>query len=406
MKDFNNPINGFSARKLLATVAVTALLAGCSSMPDALNPVEWYKGARDAITGDDKEKPDTESKSSNQKMVPGENDSFPKLSSVPDRPTATVEQERRRIADGLVADREESRKYSSEVIRRQGESANPLSAPPAVVKAQPAPMVAPAPMPASKAPVMTKAAVEPRAAVKPTIIEVPKSVAMAAPKPAPVMKPIASSKMQVSSSPKLRVAPPSPMVKIPNVNPNSPQLAAIPGLADALGQNDTVIISGGGVQTMNATGRLRQMRPVAARQPMGKVNVSGVNSLEQFNQNNLQGSYQVATILFSNGSSKVKARDRRVLRQVIAQHKQVGGTLRIVGHASRRTKTNDPVRHKMTNFQVSTARAERVAKELVKMGVNANKLFVGSVSDSEPRYYEYMPSGEAGNRRTEIYIDF
>jgi outer membrane protein OmpA-like peptidoglycan-associated protein len=60
----------------------------------------------------------------------------------------------------------------------------------------------------------------------------------------------------------------------------------------------------------------------------------------------------------------------------------------------------------MTNFQVSAARAERVANELVKMGVNANKLFVGSVSDRVPRYYEYMPSGEAGNRRAEIFIDF
>jgi outer membrane protein OmpA-like peptidoglycan-associated protein len=80
--------------------------------------------------------------------------------------------------------------------------------------------------------------------------------------------------------------------------------------------------------------------------------------------------------------------------------------LRIVGHASGRSGTNDPILHKMTNFQVSAARAERVAKELVKMGVKANKMFVGSVSDREPRYYEYMPSGEAGNRRAEIFIDF
>ena len=51
-----NPISKFSSRKLLATVALTALLSGCSSVPDALNPVEWYKGARDAIVGDEEEK--------------------------------------------------------------------------------------------------------------------------------------------------------------------------------------------------------------------------------------------------------------------------------------------------------------------------------------------------------------
>jgi outer membrane protein OmpA-like peptidoglycan-associated protein len=182
------------------------------------------------------------------------------------------------------------------------------------------------------------------------------------------------------------------MVKVPSVNPNSPQLAAIPGFSNGSFQYETIVVSGSRVQT------------IGSRRGVGSS--AGARTFAQYNSNGLQGSYQVATILFDNGSSRVKSRDRRVLRQVIAQHKQVGGTLRIIGHASRRTKTNDPIRHKMANFQVSTARAERVAKELVKMGVKANKLLVGSVSDSEPRYYEYMPSGEAGNRRTEIYIDF
>ena len=91
---------------------------------------------------------------------------------------------------------------------------------------------------------------------------------------------------------------------------------------------------------------------------------------------------------------------------MVAQYRKLGGRLRVIGHASRRTATNDPILHKMTNFQVSAARAERVAKELVKMGIRSDKLFVSSVSDREPRYYEYMPSGEAGNRRAEIFIDF
>jgi outer membrane protein OmpA-like peptidoglycan-associated protein len=395
MRDFMNPISNFSSRKLLATVALTALLSGCSSVPDALNPVEWYKGARDAIVGDGDEKKVVDQKSSSDQSVPGASESFPKLSTVPDRPKATAEEERKRIADGLVADREESRKYSSDVIRRQGDSTNSL--PPPLVKPEAMPKPAPTP--------------QPKAMVQPTVIKVPK-VVVAKPQPAPVMKSMVTAPKpasmvkpmvttQHSSSPQLRAAPSTPMLKIPTVNPSSPRMGAIPGLASALGQSETVIISGTGVQTMNSGGQIRRARVQSRR-----VQVSGVNSLAQFDPNNLQGSYQVATILFANGSAKVGARDRRVLRQVIAQHKKVGGTLRIVGHASRRTKTNDPIRHKMANFQVSTARAERVAKELVKMGVRANKMFVGSVSDSDPKYYEYMPSGEAGNRRTEIYIDF
>ena len=372
-----NSRNEFFSRKLLATIALSVLLVGCSSVPDALNPVEWYKSARDASSGDDEKKKKDPDKSSD-KSVPGENEGFPKLSSVPPKPKATVAEERKRIAAGLVADREEARKYSSDVIRRQGDSANPLPAPPPpTVNLQPAP---PAP--------------------KQVIRAMPK----VAPKPAPKLEPVTSLKRQTqTASPKLRIAPLSPMVKVPDVNLNSPQLAAIPGIGNGFDQSSIVVVSGSGVQTF---GGRAQARPARSRANAGKANVPGVRSLNDFEANGLQGSYQVATILFDNGSSKVKSRARRILRQVMAQHKQVGGTLRVVGHASRRTKTNDPIRHKMANFQVSTARAERVAKELVKMGVKANKLFVGSVSDSEPRYYEYMPSGEAGNRRTEIYIDF
>ena len=389
---FKNSRNGFFSRKLLVTVALSVMLTGCSSVPDAINPVEWYKSARDAISGDDEKKKKDPEKSSD-KSVPGENEPFPKLSSVPPKPTATVAEERKRIAEGLVADREEARKYSGDVIRRQGDSANPLPAPP-----PPAVNLQPAPAPQPKAPVVIRAA-PPKP--KPVVKAMPK----VAPKPAPKPEPVTSlrSQTQSSVSPKLRVAPPSAMLKIPNVNPNSPQLAAIPGVGSDFNQSATVVVSGSGVQTFGGRAQARQVR---SRAPAGNVNVAGVRSLGDFDPNGLQGSYQVATIMFDNGSSQVKSRARRVLRQVLAQHKQVGGTLRVVGHASSRTKTNDPIRHKMANFEVSTARAERVANALVKMGVKANKLFVGSVSDSEPRYYEYMPSGEAGNRRTEIYIDF
>jgi outer membrane protein OmpA-like peptidoglycan-associated protein len=240
--------------------------------------------------------------------------------------------------------------------------------------------------------------------LQPAPKQVIKAMPKVAPKPAPKLEPVTSLKRQTqTASPKLRIVPLSPIVKVPDVNLNSPQLEAIPGIGNSFDQSSTVVVSDSGVQTF---GGRTQAHPARSRANAGEANVPGVRSLNDFEANGLQGSYQVATILFDNGSSKVKSRARRILRQVMAQHKQVGGTLRVVGHASRRTKTNDPIRHKMANFQVSTARAERVAKELVKMGVKANKLFVGSVSDSEPRYYEYMPSGEAGNRRTEIYIDF
>jgi outer membrane protein OmpA-like peptidoglycan-associated protein len=180
----------------------------------------------------------------------------------------------------------------------------------------------------------------------------------------------------------------------------------------------TVVISGSGVHTVGATGtvvrpmvaagapgrgatsRLRIPRPpspalAARRLPAAPAFSGGAN-----------GSYQVATILFDNGSSRLKSNDRRILRQVAAQHRQTGGVIRIVGHASSRTRSMDVIRHKMVNFEVSAARAESVAKALAGMGAKPESLVIGAAADREPKYYEFMPSGEAGNRRAEIFIEY
>ena len=81
-----------------------------------------------------------------------------------------------------------------------------------------------------------------------------------------------------------------------------------------------------------------------------------------------------------------------------------GGQVQIVGHASSRTRNLSPIAHKMTNFAVSAKRADKVAGELMRLGVNKKDILIAAVSDAEPAFYEIMPSGEAGNRRTDIYL--
>ena len=76
-----------------------------------------------------------------------------------------------------------------------------------------------------------------------------------------------------------------------------------------------------------------------------------------------------------------------------------------MGHSSQRTRDMDPVKHKMINFRVSVKRADIVAKELKRHGVESRKILVAAVGDAQPIYFEVMPSGEAGNRRAEIYLD-
>ena len=113
---------------------------------------------------------------------------------------------------------------------------------------------------------------------------------------------------------------------------------------------------------------------------------------------------RVATILFSNGSSVLDSRDRQILSDVARLQKQRGGTVHIVGHASQRTQNMDPVTHKMTNYQVSAKRAAQVADELRRLGISDDMVRTAAVGDNRPIYLEVMPSGEAGNRRTEIYL--
>ncbi len=62
--------------------------------------------------------------------------------------------------------------------------------------------------------------------------------------------------------------------------------------------------------------------------------------------------------------------------------------------------------HALVNFDVSLRRAHTVADELIRLGVPAQVLYIGAVSDTEPVYFEWMPSGEAGNRRAEVFIEF
>ncbi|MHC8509743.1 MAG: OmpA family protein [Rhodospirillales bacterium] len=117
------------------------------------------------------------------------------------------------------------------------------------------------------------------------------------------------------------------------------------------------------------------------------------------------GSVKVATILFTNGSASLQGGDRGILNQVAALQQQKGGMVRVIGHASSRTRTMDPERHRNVNYKISANRADAVAAALVRLGVPREAIMVGAVADAEPLFYEVMPSGEAGNRRAEIYLD-
>ena len=337
----------FSVSCMLAAVV---FLSGCSDVPDYANPVEWYKSASDVVTGDG-----DETGTQTAQAIPGENKPYPTLGTKTQRPASK----------GLVADTDRPR-YASQPITRQGAAANALGQ-------APAPQTAPPPVP-----------------------RVPITAApSAAPKPA-----------QMAQAPVAPSAPRPALVKPSEAMPTMPKLAELAPMTQS-GPFETVVISGDGVEfNASASQQVASASGAAMAQNQSSMVMPKFGYLAVARTTE-QGLQKVATIHFVSGSSTLDARDQAVLHDVAALMKQKGGKrMVVVGHASSRTRNMDPVRHAMVNYQMSVARANAVSHAVSKLGIDPNVIAISARSDREPTYFEVMPSGEAGNRRADVYIEY
>jgi flagellar motor protein MotB len=349
-----------------------ASLVGCSSVPDTINPAEWYRSTVNVLAGEDEVEIDSGEQTDKAKIYqPGaqadkaqillsRKNAIPKLSSVPKRPNFPV-------AKGLVADKQK-RKYA-QPIARQGESSQML--------AQQAPRLPP----------------QPREA--PSVARLQKAP------PAVPSSPVASASIgqPIPTRPALTYSSIQPK----NFNLTPPTPSATPMRAGPMNSiaNDpftTVVVSSNGVDIKSTTAAdvSAQAQQTVTKSPAIAPNLR---------QSRLINGTKVATILFKTGSSGLSGNDRKIIEQVVQLHQKRGGKVTVVGHASSRTRNMDPVNHKMVNYGVSVNRADKIAKELRKMGMAPESIIVDARSDSMPVYYEIMPSGEAGNRRAEIYFN-
>jgi len=354
---------------LIAIISLTA----CSSVPNTINPAEWYKNTVNLIAGEDVQKTESGSQTDKNKIyergtqtnkaktILSRKSAMPKLSSVPKRP-------KKPLAQGLVSD-QRKRKYA-EPIARQGEVSQMMAqqTPRPSINQQQTPVKietqkAPPAMPAS--PVTSEPMVQPKK-VDPT-----STYSSIKPKKF-------SLTPQEPSAPPMRPNPLNSIVDDP--------FTTVVVSADGVNLKSTSAVSTSPAQVQN----LDDSSPNLASGSQQSPQISGT---------------KVATILFKTGSSVLNEGDRKIIGQVVKLHKQQGGTITIVGHASSRTRNLDPVTHKMVNYGVSVDRANRIASELKKMGLAPESIFVDARSDSMPLYYEIMPSGEAGNRRAEIYFN-
>lgn len=383
----------FNSKSMIARgaglLSAGLVLSACSQVPDAVNPVEWYNSTVEFFSGDDNQQqaqaqaPAKDAQTGAQakqsalakdagKAPPGSDQKFPALARVDQQ----ADYQAARKKSGLVAD-VEGRQYAP-AIARQGEPASRLAeAPPEPPKPTTMAAAQPAPPASPTTPVVSSTGVTSTSSV----------VSSGLPTTAEQQAFEARLRKQLAEI-RARAGQPGPAL-------NSGDHTAVQLMA---GDNfGTVVVSSGGIESGAQSAAMTA--PTGALAP-----ATGDPAYMVRGAAAVAGAVRVATIQFANGSARLTAADKRILANVGQLQRERGGRIHIVGHASSRTRTMDPVRHKMVNFKVSVARANIIARELVRMGFKKEQLVVDAVSDTNPVFYEFMPTGEAGNRRAEIYL--
>ena len=327
--------------RLAGVLALPLLLAACSSTPDWANPVAWFDS-------DEPEQPTQVTNAEN--VVPAEG--FPNLSSVPgESPQTATGDYKNQVTEGLVADRNNA-EYSNQ----------PLTARSTLVPAAPPPSVPQAPSVAGTAPLVPAA---PQSAV-PAVPQSVNSVSQQAPQQTTLISSQGGS-----------VLPP-----------------AFPNGAPSYSQQQ---YSGPAYNTPS-WGSPYGQQPYAQQQAYGQQSYGSPYGAQASGQ-------LVSVIYFAHGSSNLNNQDMQVIRDVSSLYGQRGGAITVLGHSSSRTQLTDALRHQQVNYEISGKRAEAVTRALLNSGVPGGQVITDAQSDSNPVFHEFMPTGEAGNRRVEIYVN-
>ena len=351
--------------RLLPILVVATLLASCSYLPEQLDPIDWVDSAndwvKDGIWGEDTSGPESEARISKRGTLlePNREDPFPSLSEVPDeRPSISTFQERELLAEKLIADRENAN-YTDSINAPR--STDPLPEPRQTAQLE-----------GREPELLARPIEETKGLVVENKVHGAESV---------VRSP---DHIGGSHSDGLPIVPP-PTQSIPDWGTVEEHFYA---MFQASGG------SGGSLEDYTISGGPQFDR------------TANYSNSDSFASPMSSAAIHAAVIFFDHGSSRLSREDKEVLRQVVAAQEEFGGIIRVVGHASSRTKTNDVIGHQIANYETSLARARVVANEIIRLGVTRDKVFFEAMADKQPDYSEATTMGEAGNRRANIYIDF
>ena len=343
------------ARRLAAVgraAILAGLLAGCSSVPDAVNPVEWYKGVAGLFGGPEK-RPELATPRTPQGQFPDVN-ATPSTDNLPPA-----------VPEGLQADRTHGNYAGS--IHRDVAPTKPLVRRPA------APEPAPAPVTTAPVPVASFA---PTPATAGPVTTAPVPVASLAPATAPTVVATVTSPAATSQIARAEMGPQSPPAERPNMTP--------PPRPDIPDQVAGAAPPPRGKRIIDEQYQRRLNESAAASVPATEVPspaalIGGDQTVHLVPPGSHakaaapppapNASFQVAAIDFGGTSSALTDQDKKALAAVAKLYRQTGGTIRVIGLPTQAGAIDD---------SIEMARANAVAHELTRLGVPASKLFVAT----------------------------
>jgi len=110
------------------------------------------------------------------------------------------------------------------------------------------------------------------------------------------------------------------------------------------------------------------------------------------------------SVQFTHDSAVLSPAALMQIRQIADRYKEIGGRIRVVGHASSHTRDMPVAQHLLANFHISVDRVRAVTDEFMRLGIGMSVLIIDAVSDLQPVLSEAMPAGQAANRRVEIFL--
>jgi outer membrane protein OmpA-like peptidoglycan-associated protein len=324
------------------SVMAAAMIAGCSWVPDAMNPVEWYKGIANTISSDDT--PEIAS----PRRPDG---SYPDVNG---KPAQTASQQ----GKGLVADKQNSQ-YAPAVKREPTPTTQ-------LARRTPAPATQVAQVPAADGKALPNADQRMQTARDEGPAAPPRVAAGGPPAPAGLPDTIPTRRSLLTDHYQMRLAQSAsatnkegPFAKVPPARPESSynqpvHTYAVPAnapiraaYADADGAAP-VLTPPGQARARGAKGAVIPAQPAAM--------------------------FQVGSVRFAQDAN-LSASDRAALKDVVELQKRTKGTVRVVGMAAQ-----GPISFVGDAEDLAQRRANAVAAALTGMGVPKSKVLVAAES--------------------------